>query len=212
MKTKEDLKLYFENGDKPTQEHFWAWLDSYWHKDEKIPDSSIDSVEKVIPIINNDTLEGHCLSVSIPKNIKNIKSGAFQWTGMSHQIVEVNFNEGLEEIGQYAFQTQNIKKIKTPSTLKIIGTGAFDGQANNINGSDALEEIILNNGLTKIGDVAFNCLRAKVKHLYIPNSVQSVGQNAFALPSLETVSALTGLDLSKAGIPESATITFRFEN
>ncbi len=36
MKTKQELKLYFENGDIPKQEDFWAWQDSYWHKDEKI--------------------------------------------------------------------------------------------------------------------------------------------------------------------------------
>ncbi|MCW3160522.1 hypothetical protein [Chryseobacterium oryctis] len=42
MKTKEELKLYFENGDKPTQEHFWQWQDSYWHKNEKIPSNKLD--------------------------------------------------------------------------------------------------------------------------------------------------------------------------
>ncbi|GAA5092670.1 hypothetical protein GCM10023210_21950 [Chryseobacterium ginsengisoli] len=36
MITKEKLKLYFEEGDKPTQEQFWEWMDSYWHKEEKI--------------------------------------------------------------------------------------------------------------------------------------------------------------------------------
>lgn len=37
MKSKEELKKLFENGDKPTQENFWEWQDSYWHKDEKLP-------------------------------------------------------------------------------------------------------------------------------------------------------------------------------
>lgn len=37
MKTKEELKQLFENGDKPTQEDFWEWQNSYWHKDEKLP-------------------------------------------------------------------------------------------------------------------------------------------------------------------------------
>ncbi|REC46039.1 hypothetical protein [Chryseobacterium sp. 5_R23647] len=37
MKLKEELKKLFENGDKPTQENFWEWQDSYWHKDEKLP-------------------------------------------------------------------------------------------------------------------------------------------------------------------------------
>ncbi|MFP3596526.1 hypothetical protein [Chryseobacterium sp. SIMBA_029] len=37
MKSKDELKQLFENGDKPIQEHFWDWQDSYWHKEEKLP-------------------------------------------------------------------------------------------------------------------------------------------------------------------------------
>ena len=36
MKTKTELKTYFETGDKPTQDQFYEWMDSYWHKEEKI--------------------------------------------------------------------------------------------------------------------------------------------------------------------------------
>lgn len=209
MKTKEELKLNFKNGNKPTQEQFWQWMDSYWHKEEKITEDSLGFVEKVFPIIIDDILWGHSLSLSISKNIKKIRLAAFQFSSMSYQIVEVNFNEGLEEIGMYAFQTQAIKKVKTPSTLRIIDNGAFDSQANVTYGTDAMEEIILNEGLIKIGDYAFNCPRGTVKDLYIPSSVQLVGQYAFKIPSLETVSAPTGLDLSNAGIPTTATITYR---
>ncbi|WP_181446065.1 hypothetical protein [Chryseobacterium candidae] len=42
MKTKQELKQYFENGDIPVQEEFWEWHDSYWHKDEKIPADQLD--------------------------------------------------------------------------------------------------------------------------------------------------------------------------
>ncbi|WP_426481122.1 hypothetical protein [Chryseobacterium sp. R2ACT005] len=42
MKTKEELKKYFENGDIPVQEEFWEWQNSYWHKDEKIPADKLD--------------------------------------------------------------------------------------------------------------------------------------------------------------------------
>lgn len=42
MKTKQELKKYFENGDIPVQEEFWEWHDSYWHKDEKIPADRLD--------------------------------------------------------------------------------------------------------------------------------------------------------------------------
>ena len=42
MKTKQELKQYFENGDIPMQEQFWEWQDSYWHKDEKIPSDTLE--------------------------------------------------------------------------------------------------------------------------------------------------------------------------
>ncbi|MGK6342362.1 hypothetical protein ACMGDK_08995 [Chryseobacterium sp. DT-3] len=42
MKTKQELKQYFENGDIPVQEEFWEWQESYWHKDEKLPLDNIN--------------------------------------------------------------------------------------------------------------------------------------------------------------------------
>jgi hypothetical protein len=42
MKTKQELRKYFENGDIPVQEEFWEWQDSYWHKGEKLPLENID--------------------------------------------------------------------------------------------------------------------------------------------------------------------------
>ncbi len=41
-----NLKQWFRNGLKPTQEQFWAWMDSFWHKNEKIPQTSIDGLDK----------------------------------------------------------------------------------------------------------------------------------------------------------------------
>lgn len=42
------LKRWFANFKKPTQEQFWAWIDSYWHKSEKIPMDTIDGLENAI--------------------------------------------------------------------------------------------------------------------------------------------------------------------
>jgi hypothetical protein len=42
MKSKQEIKKFFENGDIPNQEQFWDWQDSYWHKDEKIPSDKVD--------------------------------------------------------------------------------------------------------------------------------------------------------------------------
>jgi len=42
------LKQWFSNFKKPTQEQFWAWIDSFWHKSEKIPMTSIEGLESAI--------------------------------------------------------------------------------------------------------------------------------------------------------------------
>ncbi|UIR55067.1 PEGA domain-containing protein [Sphingobacterium sp. SRCM116780] len=41
MTTKSELKRFFENGDVPDQEQFWAWLESYWHKEEMMDAASM---------------------------------------------------------------------------------------------------------------------------------------------------------------------------
>ena len=42
------LKSWFKRGFKPLETQFHAWMDSYWHKSEKIPTSSIDSLEETL--------------------------------------------------------------------------------------------------------------------------------------------------------------------
>lgn len=42
------LKRRFANFLKPTQEHFWAWMDSYWHKDENIPMNKIEGLSTAL--------------------------------------------------------------------------------------------------------------------------------------------------------------------
>lgn len=41
---KNTIKKWFVNGAKPTQAQFWAWQDSYWHKDETISQSQIQGL------------------------------------------------------------------------------------------------------------------------------------------------------------------------
>ncbi|MBI9064884.1 MAG: hypothetical protein JEZ14_23055 [Marinilabiliaceae bacterium] len=42
------LKEWFRRGLKPTQQQFWDWLDSFWHKDEPIPSASIDGLQGLL--------------------------------------------------------------------------------------------------------------------------------------------------------------------
>lgn len=49
MTTKPVLKTYFKEGKKPTESQFYEWMDSYWHKEDKIP------VEQVYKTISANT-------------------------------------------------------------------------------------------------------------------------------------------------------------
>lgn len=40
------IKNWFKTGLKPTQDQFWSWMDSYWHKDEEIPQDKIKGLSE----------------------------------------------------------------------------------------------------------------------------------------------------------------------
>lgn len=80
MKTKEELKLYFENGDIPKQEDFWEWQNSYWHKNEKLPNSSLEvSVyeEFIFSPTDNTEIIGSDTVMAFPEGVKVI--GGFSY-------------------------------------------------------------------------------------------------------------------------------------
>lgn len=60
---KQTLKTWFENFKKPNQEQFWAWMDAYWHKDEKLPLDAIKELDKVLGgFATEEQLEGLALT------------------------------------------------------------------------------------------------------------------------------------------------------
>lgn len=42
------LKTWFKKGLKPLESQYHAWLDSYWHKSEKLPISSITNLDTTL--------------------------------------------------------------------------------------------------------------------------------------------------------------------
>ncbi|GAA5092674.1 hypothetical protein GCM10023210_21960 [Chryseobacterium ginsengisoli] len=209
MTTKEKLKLYFEQGDKPTQDEFWEWMDSYWHKEEKISQDSLDLLTKehfMYSPTDNTELLGIAKTIVFPEGIKVIGSNSFNYVAIfKNYITKVVFPNSLEKIKSNAFSLQHLSgSIKIPNNCKVIEAGAFNS------GSINISELILGESLETIGASAFNLPgSSSLSNLYIPDSVKSVGQNAFAIPALQTVSAPAGLDLSTAGIPSTAVITYR---
>lgn len=42
------IKQWFKTGLKPTQDQFWNWMDSFWHKDELIPQKNIQDLSTTL--------------------------------------------------------------------------------------------------------------------------------------------------------------------
>lgn len=59
------LKTWFETADKPTQQQFWDWLDSYFHKDDLIPAASIDGLGTIPDQAEIDALSALVTPVEI---------------------------------------------------------------------------------------------------------------------------------------------------
>lgn len=212
MKTKEELRLYFENGDIPRQEEFWAWQDSYWHKDEKLRSSSLDlsAYEGFMFSPTSSTeIMGIGKRIIFPEGIKVIGStvggpGFIYQQAAKNIITQVTFPSTLERIKKGAFGNQFITgTLRIPGSCKVIEASAFASS------NSRVSELILENGIETIEDGAFQLSESSITFLDIPNSVKFVGKNAFAISSLQTVAKPERLDISNAGIPATALIMER---
>ncbi len=69
------IKKWFQTGSKPTQEHFWAWMDSYWHKDEAIPQESVDGLQESLnKKADKESLNNHLQDPEAHKDLFDAKA------------------------------------------------------------------------------------------------------------------------------------------
>ena len=96
--------------------------------------------------------------ITLPGSVKKINATAFY---LSTEIYKVNFNEGLEEVGDYAFmKCYNLSDITLPSTLKKIGTDGFSY-------CDSLTELEIPASVSELGDYAFFSLASSIQQIII---------------------------------------------
>lgn len=86
------LKNWFKNGLKPTQEQFWNWMDSYWHKDETIPTSKIENLDSILTSkATTKQLNTHASDASAHGNVINpIKD---RITALERKTIVIDGNE-----------------------------------------------------------------------------------------------------------------------
>lgn len=74
------LKQWFENGDYPTQQQFWDWMDSYMHKDDIIEMGMVNGLISLLQDMN--------LAIA---NAGSVAQGPVVLTGMSSYQVPARY-------------------------------------------------------------------------------------------------------------------------
>ena len=107
--------------------------------------------------------------VSLPSTLKKIGDYAFE---NCQYLTHIELNEGLEYIGDSAFDGTNLAEVEIPRSVKKIGESAFENWL-----SPSLTKVILHDGLPEIGKDAFAFQRIKICE--IPDSVNKIGSSVF---------------------------------
>lgn len=112
------------------------------------------------------------LTVSGTGSMGLLDEGDSPWSAMKNQIKKVILNEGVTDIGYYAFyECDNLRTITIPGSVTQIRNYAFHG-------CDILTGVIIPDSVTYIGYKAFyNC--DNLTKVIIPDSVQTLGWYAF---------------------------------
>ena len=142
---------------------------------------------------------GSITSIIIPDSVQEIGENAFY---QCYDLVDVTIGCGVDIIGPYAFfQCNSLENVHISDVASWCGI-SFDGYGSNpINYSkklclenEAIKDLVIPNGTTKISDTAFqNCL--SLVSVSIPNSVMSIGDSAFEeCQNIETISIEDGVE------------------
>ncbi|WP_392419418.1 hypothetical protein ACF3OE_06605 [Capnocytophaga canis] len=161
------IKQWFENFKKPTQEHFWAWIDSFWHKNEKIPMSSVQNLEQSLQnVVTSDQFNNHINDGNAHQALFDSKLDKGTYTGNAKDL-ESAINHKVDKVDGKGLSTNdftNSDKQKLDDTAdKVIVSGAVTGEVNKIltltySDGTALHISFQDLGIDNIADIMLNSL------------------------------------------------------
>ncbi|WP_034449497.1 leucine-rich repeat protein [Butyrivibrio sp. AE2032] len=104
-------------------------------------------------------------------NVSINHAGNTPWYLSKAESIEVEIDEGITNIQDYAFASTKVTNIDIPNTVTSIGTGAYYG-------CKANQKLVIPNKVTSIGAGAFGYC-TNLTGLEIPASVKNIGEYAF---------------------------------
>ena len=130
----ETLKQWFSNLKKPTQEQFWAWLDSFWHKSEKIPMASVEGLDKLVEgTASAEQLSNHLNDSNAHRTLFDQKVDKVEGKELSSNDFTNEYKEKLDT-------------LQPTDTSELLPKGGYEGTGKEL--KDAIDSL-----QTKMGQV-----------------------------------------------------------
>lgn len=190
MTPKKTLKKWFSNFMKPAQEHFAAWIDSYWHKSEQIPMSNIEGLSRAIEnTASAGQLLNHINDTNAHRNLFDKKVDKEEGKGLSANDFTNEHKQKLEELqptdvsgllpkGGYDGTGQQLKeaidglqtKMQQVETTLSVDDTAFDTLqeiATQVKSNKNLETLLT--GKVDNKDTLWSSLKKAISFFKLPN-------------------------------------------
>ena len=184
MTEKNILQNWFVTGAKPTQEQFWAWMESYWHKSESIPTEKILGLSEVLTnkadvemlqhkanLDSSNLTNEHVLAWKkalgvgeLPTNIATIDEGNKQ----GNTYTKARVDELLENSGKNLANADLQIPAGTVRTLDVTGAKfGIQGLENKSSDKAFNSRVVMN----KFGHIAINDNPEIITNFTVPDRI-----------------------------------------